>query len=139
MAALIVVSSEISADAQSTQVWPEISLFTRLNDRMRFYFLATTVKESQESTEGEFGPNFDFYLRPFRDRKRLARERRSRMNPRGDVEATVVPAAAGSAPHSFEIRTPNAIAGVRGTRFYVYHQDNITGVAVLQGWCTPRA
>jgi hypothetical protein len=58
--------------AQTTQVWPEISLFTRLNDRMRFYFLATTVKESQKSTEGEFGPNFDFYLRPFRDRKRLA-------------------------------------------------------------------
>ncbi len=72
LAALVVVSSEISAHAQITQVWPEISMFTRLNDRMRFYFLATTVKESQESTEGEFGPNFDFYLRPFRERKRLA-------------------------------------------------------------------
>ena len=69
LAALIVVSSGISAHAQSTQVWPEISAFTRLNDRMRFYFLATTVKESQESTEGEFGPNFDFYLRPLRHPK----------------------------------------------------------------------
>jgi hypothetical protein len=69
LAALIVVSSGISAHAQSTQVWPEISVFTRLNDRMRFYFLATTVKESQESTEGEFGPNLDFYLRPFRQHK----------------------------------------------------------------------
>ena len=72
LAALMVVSSMISAHAQTTQVWPEISAFTRLNDRMRFYFLATTVKESQESTDGEFGPNFDFYLRPFRERKRLA-------------------------------------------------------------------
>jgi hypothetical protein len=72
LAALVVVSSGISAHAQTTQVWPEISVFTRLNDRMRFYFLATTVKESHESTEGEFGPNFDFYLRPFRERKRLA-------------------------------------------------------------------
>jgi Protein of unknown function (DUF2490) len=71
LAALIVVSSGISAHAQSTQVWPEISVFTRLNDRMRFYFLATTVKESQESTEGEFGPNLDFYLRPFRQRTHL--------------------------------------------------------------------
>jgi len=71
-AALIVVSSATSAHAQTTQVWPEISVFTRLNERMRFYFLATTVKESRESTEGEFGPNFDFYLRPFRERKRLA-------------------------------------------------------------------
>ena len=72
VAGLIVVSTGISARAQTIQVWPEISVFTRLNDRMRFYFLATTVKESQESTEGEFGPNFDFYLRPFRERKRLA-------------------------------------------------------------------
>jgi len=73
LAALIVASSVTSADAQTTtQVWPEVSVFTRLNDRMRFYFLATTVKESQEFTEGEFGPNFDVYLRPFRDRKRLA-------------------------------------------------------------------
>ena len=62
LAALIVVSSGTFAHAQTTQVWPEVSVFTRLNDRMRFYFLATTVKESQESTEGEFGPNFDFYL-----------------------------------------------------------------------------
>ena len=71
LAALIVVSSGISAHAQSTQVWPEISAFTRLNDRMRFYFLATTVKENKESTEGEFGPNFDFYLRPLRHPKHL--------------------------------------------------------------------
>ena len=72
LTALIVVSSGISADAQSTQVWPELSAFTRLNDRMRFYFLATTVKENRESTEGEFGPNFDFYLRPLADPKRFA-------------------------------------------------------------------
>ena len=72
LAVLIVVSSGAFAHAQTTQVWPEISVFSRLNDRMRFYFLATTVKESHESTEGEFGPNFDFYLQPFRERERLA-------------------------------------------------------------------
>jgi hypothetical protein len=71
LAALFVVSSGISAHAQNTQVWPEISAFTRLNDRMRFYFLATTVKESRESTEGEFGPNFDFYVRPLRNPTRF--------------------------------------------------------------------
>uniref|UniRef100_C6DY91 Anti-FecI sigma factor, FecR n=1 Tax=Geobacter sp. (strain M21) TaxID=443144 RepID=C6DY91_GEOSM len=53
--------------------------------------------------------------------------------PRGKVQATVIPAAAGGKARSFEIRTPNAIAGVRGTSFYVYHQANVTGVAVLQG------
>ena len=47
LAALIVVSSGISAHAQGTQAWPEISAFTRLNDRMRFYFVATTVKEDR--------------------------------------------------------------------------------------------
>lgn len=69
--ALIVGWSGIAAHAQGTQVWPEISAFTRLNDRMRFYFLATTVREGRESTEGEFGPNFDFYLQPLRRPKRL--------------------------------------------------------------------
>ena len=71
LAALTVVSSAISAQAQSVQVWPELGTFTRLNDNMRFYFLATTVKENKESTEGEFGPNFDFYLRPLRHPKHL--------------------------------------------------------------------
>jgi hypothetical protein len=46
LAALIVVSSGISAHAQTTQVWPEISLFTRLNDRIRFYFLASISAHS---------------------------------------------------------------------------------------------
>ncbi len=70
--ALILVSCGISAHAQTNQIWPELSVFTRVNERMRLYFVATTVKESHESTEGEFGPNIDFYVRPFRERKRLA-------------------------------------------------------------------
>jgi len=67
--ALLIMSFGTSARAQSNQsnqAWPEISTFVKLNDRMRFYFLATTVKESRDSTEGEFGPNFDFYLKPLR-------------------------------------------------------------------------
>jgi len=44
----------------------------KLNDKARFYFLATTVKESRESTEGEYGPNFDFYLKPLRRHTALA-------------------------------------------------------------------
>ena len=65
-ATLIVVSFGIPARAQTNQIWPEVSTFVKLNDRMRFYFLATTVKESEETTEGEYGPNFDFYLKPLR-------------------------------------------------------------------------
>jgi hypothetical protein len=62
--------SGIPARAQTKQFWPEVGTFVKLNDKMRFYFLATTVKENRESTEGEFGPNFDFYFNPLRNKKR---------------------------------------------------------------------
>ena len=72
-AALFTVLFGIPARAQTNQFWPEVSTFVKLNEKMRFYFLATTVKESEETTEGEFGPNFDFYLKPLRkQKKRLA-------------------------------------------------------------------
>jgi hypothetical protein len=70
-AALLMVSSGIPVHAQSEQVWPEIDAFVKLNDRMRFFFLATTVKETRVSTEGEFGPNFDFYLSPLSKQRML--------------------------------------------------------------------
>jgi hypothetical protein len=65
------VASGIPVHAQSEQVWPEIDTFVKLNDRMRFFFLATTVKETRVSTEGEFGPNFDFYLSPLSKQRML--------------------------------------------------------------------
>ncbi len=71
LAGLLTVSCGISAHAQSTQAWPEISTFVKLNQQMRFYFLATTTKEHRNSTDGEFGPNFDFYLKPLGHLKRL--------------------------------------------------------------------
>ncbi len=70
LAALLVLASGVPTHAQSRQTWPELSTFVKMNDRMRFYFLATTTKEERKSTEGEFGPNFDFYLKPLRDRSR---------------------------------------------------------------------
>lgn len=33
----------------------------------------------------------------------------------------------------FEVRTPTAVAGVKGTDFFVFHQMDITGVVVLEG------
>jgi hypothetical protein len=67
----VILSLGIPARAQTSQIWPEVSTFVKLTDQMRFYFLATTVKENRESTEGEFGPNFDFYLKPLRKRNRI--------------------------------------------------------------------
>jgi hypothetical protein len=62
----------VDARAQTTQVWPEVSTFVRLTDRMRLYFLATTVKESRDSTSGEFGPNLDIYVRAIAKRRHWA-------------------------------------------------------------------
>lgn len=68
---LIVVSFPLVAGAQTTQLWPELGAYARVNDHMRFYFLVTTVKENKDSTEAEVGPNFDFYLRPLRQPRSL--------------------------------------------------------------------
>lgn len=72
MVVLIVLSSPVTAGAQdATQLWPEIGVFARVNESMRFYFIGTTVKENSASTEFEVGPNFDFYLRPLGHPKRF--------------------------------------------------------------------
>jgi hypothetical protein len=68
--AFLILLCGIPVRAQSNQVWPEISTFVKLNNQMRFYFLATTVKENRESAEGEYGPNFDFYIKPLWKRNR---------------------------------------------------------------------
>jgi len=71
-AVLLILLFGTSALAQSNQVWPETSIFMRLTDQLRFYFLMTTVKEERTSTEGEVGPNFDFYIKPLRKLNRWA-------------------------------------------------------------------
>lgn len=55
--------------------------------------------------------------------------------PRGKVEAIVDPARVKQAGEGrrFEVHTPNAVAGVRGTDFIVSHDRNLTGVLVRQG------
>ena len=58
--------------------------------------------------------------------------------PRGKVMANVSKTAVSYIANSpkankFEIRTPNAVAGVRGTDFFVFHSANSTGVLVKEG------
>ena len=40
-AVLLILVSGIPVGAQSNQMWPEVSTFVKVSDRMRFYFLAT--------------------------------------------------------------------------------------------------
>ena len=71
-AVLLVLLFGTGALAQSNQVWPESGTYIKMTDQMRFYFLMTTVKEERTSTEGEVGPNFDFYVKPLRKLNRWA-------------------------------------------------------------------
>ena len=65
-AALLILSSGILVRAQTTPVWPEIDTYVTLNDKVRVFFLATTVQENRVSTEAEFGVNVDLSVKPFR-------------------------------------------------------------------------
>jgi hypothetical protein len=53
--------------AQDTaQFWPEIDTYVNLNSHTRLFFIsAASVDPGSGEVEGEFGPNFDFYIRPF--------------------------------------------------------------------------
>ncbi len=75
-----ILSLATPARAQTEQVWPEVSTFVKLNDSMRLYFLGTTTRESKNSTEGEFGPNLDFFLKPIREKKTLGPLRMLRLD-----------------------------------------------------------
>jgi hypothetical protein len=52
--------------AQTTPVWPEVDAYVRLNDTARIFFLATTVQEGRNTTEGEFGVHLDLNVDPLR-------------------------------------------------------------------------
>jgi len=57
--------------------------------------------------------------------------------PRGKVQAIVprdiTKRISARDANRFEIHTPNAVAGVRGTDYFVYHDRNVTGVVVKDG------
>jgi len=53
--------------AQDTaQFWPEVDTYVNLNAKTRLFFIsAVSVDPGSGEVQGEFGPNFDFYVRPF--------------------------------------------------------------------------
>ncbi|HCZ11052.1 MAG TPA: hypothetical protein DHV16_02090 [Nitrospiraceae bacterium] len=58
--------------------------------------------------------------------------------PRGKVEATVdkritTRIAESPTANKFEIRTPVAVAGVRGTQYFTFHERGVTGILVKEG------
>lgn len=49
-----------------TQFWPEVDTYVNLNARTRLFFIASlSTDQDTRQIQGEFGPNFDFYIKPF--------------------------------------------------------------------------
>jgi hypothetical protein len=62
----------LSCAAQAFQFWPEIDTYVKLNDNVRFFFVAQQTRENKTGEDGEIGPNFDFYLKPLVRLKKIA-------------------------------------------------------------------
>jgi len=49
-----------------SEFWPEVDTYVNLSSRTRLYFIAAlSGDQDTRNVQGEFGPNFDFFLRPF--------------------------------------------------------------------------
>ena len=65
-AAWLLLSAALPAGAQTVGVWPEVEVFVRLNSKTRLLLVATTVQQNGDTTDAEFGPTFDLFLKPIR-------------------------------------------------------------------------
>jgi len=63
---LLLLFSASSVRAQNqTMFWPEIDTYVNLNSTTRFFFIsALSSDQDTRQVEGEFGPNFDFFVKP---------------------------------------------------------------------------
>lgn len=49
-----------------SEFWPELDTYVSLSSWTRLFFItALSADQDSRNVQGEFGPNFDFYLRPF--------------------------------------------------------------------------
>jgi hypothetical protein len=66
------MGAAVQLNAQDrSEFWPELGVHVTLTDRTRFYFIAQISSDQDtHSVQGEFGPNFDFYMRTLRAKYR---------------------------------------------------------------------
>jgi hypothetical protein len=74
--ALVMLASSVlifcvGTSAQTFQFWPEVDTYVKVNDKVRFYFVASQTRENGTGTDGEIGPNIDFFLNPLFRLKRI--------------------------------------------------------------------
>jgi len=67
LAPILALVAPAAAQDVSTQFWPEIDTFVRLNENMRIYVPAAKTKEGSDDSDldGTAGVYFDYYAAPF--------------------------------------------------------------------------
>lgn len=66
LTALALIALCAPALAQTDQFLPEIDLYSKVRDGIRFQFQAKQTREANEPVQAEIGPSFDFYTHPLR-------------------------------------------------------------------------
>lgn len=75
---LLMLVTNIAAAQATDEIWPELDLFYRVNDKFRVYLLAsaTQLKESSSYTDGRTGIHVDYLAFPFLRTADSSRRRR---------------------------------------------------------------
>jgi hypothetical protein len=66
LAASVILVTLFSAPAlgQTKQLWPELDVYVKINEKVRLYFSAAGTKENGENTDADFGASIDFHVKP---------------------------------------------------------------------------
>jgi hypothetical protein len=62
--ALLTVLSGLPATAQTNQFWPEVDTYAKLGSNTRFRFQVKQTREGGQTNQFQFGPSFEFYVKP---------------------------------------------------------------------------
>jgi hypothetical protein len=65
------IADQVQADDTSTQFWPEVDVYYKLNEKSRLYFSysATKLDDRQSYADGSLAGYFDFYTLPLLGRR----------------------------------------------------------------------
>jgi hypothetical protein len=66
VAAFLLTFCPCSRAQDRSEFWPEVDTYVNLSSRTRLFFItALSDDQDTQNVQGEFGPNFDFFMRPF--------------------------------------------------------------------------
>jgi len=67
---LMELTSVDAQDSVQKQIWPEMDIYYRINDRFRLYSSISGTRSNSEYTDGTAGLYGDFFLRPWLNKRR---------------------------------------------------------------------